>query len=141
MASLARTNSQPTSGACTTDKGSPATSLALFNRLQLRPSPNHLGLAALLPISSRDRGTATVPQEHCKGYAGEDRMGHLDKGGHQNVQVFYARMTGASHSLNYSQSCYFAISITPVRFLSNHPWERYSADGRWLILGYWNTLL
>ena len=93
MASLARTNSQPTTGACTTDKESLARSLVLFNQLQLRPTSKHLGPTALLRSSSRDRGTvgtATVPQENYEGHAGEDRMGHFDKGGDQNMQVFYA---------------------------------------------------
>lgn len=53
MASPAKTSSQPTTRACTEDKGSLARSVALFSLLQLRPTPKRLDPAAILLRSSK----------------------------------------------------------------------------------------
>ena len=66
--------------------------------------------------------------------------GHFDKGEDQNVQVFDAQVTGSAYSLGYSQSCYFAISITTVLFASIIFGNIFGGlvDGTsWT---YWNTL-
>lgn len=68
MASLAKTSSQPTTRACTEDKGSLARSLALFSLLQLRPTPKCLDPAAILLRSSKVGG-----HQDCYGSSRDER--------------------------------------------------------------------
>ena len=131
-ASLARTNSQPTTGACTMDKGSLARSPARFNRLQLRPTPKHLGPTALLHSSSRDRGTvgtAMVPQEDYEGHFGKRRIEKFCQRRRPERAGPPCSVTGASHCFDYSQLCYvlcYQHHHCPFRLY--HLWERYSGE-------------